>query len=78
MVKIEVDGEPRSIEQLTYSNAEENFKPRILEMYSLENDGFLPRDEDKVSNVFESISTKVTIGDIETVFYIRKIKNKQL
>lgn len=74
IIKIEVDGEPRSIEQLTYSNAEENFKPRILEIYSLENDGFLPRDEDKVSNVFESISTKVTIGDIETVFYIRKIK----
>ncbi len=74
MVKIEVDGESGSIEQLVYSSAEENFKPRILEIYSLENDGFLSKDKDNVNNVFEFTSTKVTILDVETVFYIRKIK----
>lgn len=53
---------------------EENFKPRILEIYSLENDGFLSKDKDNVNNVFEFTSTKVTILDVETVFHIRKIK----
>ena len=53
---------------------EENFKPRILEIYSLENDGFLSKDKDNVNNVFEFTSTKVTILDVETVFHIHKIK----
>lgn len=54
---------------------EKNFKPRILEIYSLENNGFLPGDKNKINNLFESISTeKLTIGNIETVFHIRKIK----